>query len=84
MGDQQVQQPTPLQIAQAAYLLWEREGRPEGRDVAHWLRAERQLMAGAAGAPLAPDPSARPGAGLPKRSAAARRGGTKRSDTARL
>jgi Protein of unknown function (DUF2934) len=26
-----------------AYLIWEREGRPEGREVEHWLTAEREV-----------------------------------------
>jgi hypothetical protein len=26
-----------------AYELWEQDGRPEGRDQAHWLEAEREL-----------------------------------------
>jgi hypothetical protein len=30
-------------IARRPYQLWEREGWPEGRDVDHWLRAERNL-----------------------------------------
>jgi hypothetical protein len=30
-------------IEQLAYKLWEREGRPEGRALAYWLKAERLL-----------------------------------------
>ena len=30
-------------IRSRAYLLWEQEGRPEGRAEAHWLRAEAEL-----------------------------------------
>jgi hypothetical protein len=30
-------------IRHRAYELWEREGRVHGRDVEHWLEAERQL-----------------------------------------
>jgi len=26
-----------------AYLIWEREGRPEGRETEHWLAAEREV-----------------------------------------
>ncbi len=36
--------PLNLEIARHAYDLWERYGRPEGRDVAIWLEAERQLL----------------------------------------
>jgi hypothetical protein len=31
------------EVATCAYLIWEQEGRPHGRDVDHWLEAERQL-----------------------------------------
>jgi hypothetical protein len=30
-------------ISARAYELWEKEGRPDGRDWAHWLEAERML-----------------------------------------
>ena len=32
-------------IALAAYSIWEQEGRPEGRDVGHWLQAEARAQA---------------------------------------
>jgi hypothetical protein len=47
MSEQRLLQPTSAEIARAAYDLWEQEGRPEGKDVAHWLRAETQLRASA-------------------------------------
>lgn len=28
----------------AAYILWEREGRPHGRDLDFWFEAEQQLL----------------------------------------
>ena len=31
-------------IAQRAYLIWLSKGRPVGRDMEHWLEAERQLI----------------------------------------
>jgi len=31
------------EIAKRAYALWEQEGRPHGRDLEHWGRAEREL-----------------------------------------
>jgi hypothetical protein len=37
--------PTSEQIALCAYLLWEKEGRPRGRELVNWLQAEEQLMA---------------------------------------
>src|SRR5438874_7637637 len=36
-------QPTNEQISQRAHEIWEREGRPEGRHVEHWLTAEAEL-----------------------------------------
>ena len=33
----------PGEVAHRAYWLWESEGRPEGRALAHWLLAEAQL-----------------------------------------
>ena len=32
-------------ISRRAYELWEQEGRPENRDLHHWLRAEQELLA---------------------------------------
>lgn len=34
---------TDADIARKAYELWEAEGRPEGRDVAHWHQAEQDV-----------------------------------------
>jgi hypothetical protein len=28
-----------------AYMNWEAEGRPDGRDISHWEQAEEQLLA---------------------------------------
>jgi len=36
--------PTREEITQRAHLIWEQEGRPEGRDSEHWLKAEAQLQ----------------------------------------
>ncbi len=35
--------PPREEVAQAAYRIWEREGRPHGRDREHWLEAVEQL-----------------------------------------
>jgi hypothetical protein len=32
-------------LARRAYEIWEREGRPEGRALDHWMQAERELSA---------------------------------------
>ncbi len=48
-----------------AYELWESEGRPEGREVDHWLRAAQEVSgevngeAAAVGAPAARRPRSR-------------------------
>ena len=36
-------EPTEAQIQHEAYLLWQEEGRPAGRDLEHWLAA-RELL----------------------------------------
>ena len=45
MKSEQRAQPTHGEIAICAYLIWEKEGRPDGCDVAHWLQAEEHLLA---------------------------------------
>ena len=42
-------------VQQRAYALWEIEGRPDGRDRAHWEQAERELSMTAAPEQAAPD-----------------------------
>lgn len=46
------------QILQRAYEIWESEGRPHGRDKAHWFLAEAELSNGDSdgprGAPVKP------------------------------
>jgi hypothetical protein len=42
--------PFDEEIAVAAYYLWEKEGRPHGRDQEHWRRAAEQLKRQAGGA----------------------------------
>ncbi len=32
-------------VIEAAYKIWEAEGRPHGKDLEHWLRAEEQVAA---------------------------------------
>jgi hypothetical protein len=38
-------EPTGDEIAAYAYKLWEAEGRPDGRDLDHWLQAKAHLTA---------------------------------------
>ncbi len=35
--------PTEQEIQHAAYMLWVEEGRPDGRDIAHWHSAREML-----------------------------------------
>jgi hypothetical protein len=39
------QRPTQEEIAACAHLIYEKEGRPEGKALQHWLQAEAQLIA---------------------------------------
>lgn len=39
-------------VRERAFELWETEGRPEGRDVEHWLDAERELGEEAINGPM--------------------------------
>ncbi|HUD45886.1 MAG TPA: DUF2934 domain-containing protein [Candidatus Baltobacteraceae bacterium] len=32
------------EIAKRAYELWEKAGKPEGQETAHWLQAEHDVM----------------------------------------
>jgi len=38
--------PTPDQIAEAAYYIWQEKGRPAGQDKEHWHEAEKRLRQG--------------------------------------
>ena len=52
-----------------AYAIWEREGRQEGSDLAHWEQAENELREEEAGErqPLGDDAATPPAAGLGSR-----------------
>ena len=36
-------EPSREEIAALAHSIWEQAGRPEGRDMEHWLQAETQI-----------------------------------------
>jgi len=38
-------EPEERRICQRAYLIWEEEGKPDGRALDHWLRAKWELKA---------------------------------------
>jgi hypothetical protein len=49
-------------VRERAYLLWEADGKPHGRDVEYWERARELIgMEESAGSGLLPNPSATPG-----------------------
>lgn len=39
------------EIAQRAYFIWEEEGRPNGRALEHWIKAEEEVTKGVRGKP---------------------------------
>jgi hypothetical protein len=59
-----IQEPTHDEIAARAQSIYEREGRPQGRAMQHWLQAETQLNAERKNAAEAPS-SARSTASKP-------------------
>jgi hypothetical protein len=63
--------PTPEQIAALAHAIWIDRGCPTGRDLEHWLEAERQLR-GEVRRPLAANQLASDDAIDPARSTAGR------------
>lgn len=64
-------QPTQAQIRALSYAIWEREGRPDGRDRDHWFRAESELAGETA--------TARPKTGSTRRKSASPRKATART-----
>jgi hypothetical protein len=48
MTDQGTPTDPTLAIREAAYRIWQSEGCPEGCDLEHWLRAEREVLMGEA------------------------------------
>jgi hypothetical protein len=50
------------EIAKRSYLIWETEGRPDGKALDHWLRAKAALESEAAPGASAPPNRARAGA----------------------
>jgi hypothetical protein len=38
-------QPREQAIRERAYQIWEAEGRPDGKELGHWLRAEAEVIA---------------------------------------
>jgi len=47
-------QPDQQEIGRRAYQLWEKAGRPSGKDMDFWLEAEKQLRSAAQNIPTIP------------------------------
>jgi hypothetical protein len=62
-------------IRKRAHQIWEREGKPHGRDAEHWRQAASEIDAEAAASDLEPKPTepAEPEASPARRRRAARR-----------
>lgn len=45
MAKTQSQAPSQDAVRLRSYVIWEREGRPDGYDVDHWLRTKSELEA---------------------------------------
>lgn len=70
-------------IAEHAYHIWEREGRPHGKSLDHWLKAEAELtVAPVAAKNAAPKPARKVAAAKPK-TVAAKPGTTKANGRAK-
>ena len=48
-----------LRIRERAHVIWEREGRPEGRATAHWQMAAAEIAAEASAKPAGKAPRAK-------------------------
>jgi len=70
--------PNDESIRDRAYAIWEREGRPQGRERDHWLQAAWELSGEAAKA-AAVSKTAKPAAKARKPSAKAGRGAGRRT-----
>lgn len=71
-------QPDKFQIADRSYFIWEKEGRPEGKALEHWLRAQEELAAEAASGTKSAKPkrTRATAAAKPKRSTKAKKAKT--------
>jgi hypothetical protein len=60
MSDDTEDHPQAARIRERAYMIWERDGRPDGHALLHWVRAKEEIEAEdrQAAAAAAPDKSA--------------------------
>lgn len=59
MSDEKDEHPQAARIRERAYMIWERDGRPDGHALLHWVKAREEIEAedqqGAAGEPPGKD-----------------------------
>ena len=67
-------------VRELAYTIWERDGRPEGRNLAHWLQAEVEIENGEVISVIEKRqrPASQPARGATKRRAHSVSGGERR------
>ncbi|MCX7349442.1 MAG: DUF2934 domain-containing protein [Alphaproteobacteria bacterium] len=45
MSDQKDEHPQAARIRERAYMIWERDGRPDGHALLHWVKAREEVEA---------------------------------------
>ena len=50
MSDDTEDHPQAARIRERAYMIWEKDGRPDGHALAHWVRAREEIEREDAGA----------------------------------
>ena len=45
MSDDTDDHPQAARIRERAYMIWERDGRPDGHALLHWVRAKEEIEA---------------------------------------
>ena len=45
MSDDTEDHPQAARIRERAYMMWERDGRPDGHALLHWVRAKEEIEA---------------------------------------
>ena len=61
MTDEKDDHPQAHRIRERAHLIWEKDGRPDGHAIAHWVKAKEEIEAedAAAASPPATDEATR-------------------------
>ena len=45
MSDEKDEHPQAARIRERAYMIWERDGRPDGHALMHWVKAREEIEA---------------------------------------